>query len=71
MGVVYRAEDTKLGRQVAIKVLPDVFAKDPGRLARFEREAKVLPSLNQRIGVGAAPLVRPPGGAHGGAPLQI
>ena len=46
MGVVYRAEDTKLGRQVAIKVLPDAFAKDPGKLARFEREAKVLASLN-------------------------
>ena len=46
MGEVYRAEDTKLGRQVAIKLLLDVFARDRERLARFEREAKVLASLN-------------------------
>ena len=46
MGEVYRAEDTKLGREVAIKVLPDTVAADPERLARFEREAKVLASLN-------------------------
>jgi serine/threonine protein kinase len=46
MGEVYRAEDTKLDRQVAIKILPDIFAGDPERLARFEREAKVLASLN-------------------------
>jgi len=43
---VYRATDTKLGRDVAIKVLPPAFAEDPDRLARFEREAKVLASLN-------------------------
>ena len=46
MGEVYRAEDTKLGREVAIKVLPEAVAGDPERLARFEREAKVLASLN-------------------------
>ena len=46
MGQVYRATDTTLGRQVAIKILPDAFAADPERLARFEREAKTLASLN-------------------------
>jgi serine/threonine protein kinase len=46
MGEVYRARDTKLNRDVAIKVLPDVFADNPERLARFEREAQVLASLN-------------------------
>ena len=46
MGEVYRAEDTRLGREVAIKVLPEPFMADPERLARFEREAKVLASLN-------------------------
>ena len=46
MGEVYRARDAKLERDVAIKVLPDSVAQDPERLARFEREAKVLASLN-------------------------
>jgi Tol biopolymer transport system component len=46
MGEVYRARDTRLGREVALKVLPDLFAGDPERLARFEREAQVLASLN-------------------------
>src|SRR5437016_5740712 len=46
MGELYRATDTTLGRQVAIKVLPDAFAHDSERLARFEREAKTLASLN-------------------------
>ena len=46
MGEVYRASDTKLGRAVAIKVLPDAFAADPERVPRFEREAKVLASIN-------------------------
>jgi Tol biopolymer transport system component len=46
MGEVYRARDTKLDRDVAIKILPDVFARDADRLARFTREAKTLASLN-------------------------
>src|SRR5215470_14940591 len=46
MGVVYRAHDTKLGRDVAIKALPDAFANDADRLQRFQREAQVLASLN-------------------------
>ena len=46
MGEVYRASDTKLGRDVAIKVLPAAFAADPERLARFEREAQLLAALN-------------------------
>jgi Tol biopolymer transport system component len=46
MGVVYRARDTRLGREVALKFLPDGFVDDPERHARFEREAKVLASLN-------------------------
>src|ERR1041385_1074286 len=46
MGAVYRATDTKLGRDVAVKVLPESFANDPDRLARFTREAQVLASLN-------------------------
>src|SRR4249919_2470209 len=46
MGEVYRATDTTLGREVALKLLPEAFAADPDRLARFEREAKLLASLN-------------------------
>src|SRR5215471_4486169 len=46
MGEVYRARDTRLNRDVAIKVLPDAVAADPERLARFHREAQVLASLN-------------------------
>ena len=46
MGEVYRARDTKLNREVALKVLPESFANDPERLARFQREAEVLASLN-------------------------
>ncbi len=46
MGEVYRAKDTKLKREVALKVLPDSFAGDPDRMARFQREAEVLASLN-------------------------
>src|SRR6266568_2195634 len=46
MGEVYRARDTRLGREVALKVLPQMFSADPERLARFEREAQVLAALN-------------------------
>src|SRR5579862_3099194 len=62
MGEVYRARDTKLDRDVAIKILPDSFAHDAEHVARFEREAKVLAALNhpniaQDLWVGRAPLV--------------
>src|SRR4029450_9443130 len=46
MGQVFRARDTKLDRDVAIKILPEAFAHDTDRLARFQREAKTLASLN-------------------------
>lgn len=58
MGEVYRARDTKLGRQVALKVLPAAFSADAERMARFRREAQVLASLNHptcdRSGASAA-----------------
>ena len=46
MGQVWQATDTQLNRQVALKILPDAFAEDPDRLARFTREAQILASLN-------------------------
>lgn len=46
MGEVYRARDTKLGREVALKILPAAFMSDPERVARFAREAQVLAALN-------------------------
>src|SRR5215467_3070840 len=46
MGEVYRARDTRLNRDVALKILPEAFAADPDRLARFKREAQVLASVN-------------------------
>ena len=46
MGVVYKARDTRLGRDIAVKVLPPVFARDPDRLARFEREARAVAAIN-------------------------
>src|ERR1041385_2189405 len=46
MGEVYRARDTRLKRDVALKILPESFASDPDRMARFPREAEVLASLN-------------------------
>ena len=66
MGEVYRAEDTKLGREVAIKVLPEAFTEDPERFARFEREAHVLASLNHPNIAAIYDLVRPDSAA---APL--
>jgi len=50
MGQVWQARDTKLDRDVALKVLPEAFTSDPDRLARFEREAKVLALLNHPNG---------------------
>jgi serine/threonine protein kinase len=78
MGEVYRARDTKLERDVAIKVLPAALAQDPERLARFEREAKVLASLNhpniaQIYGVEESALVMelvPGESIHGPLPLE-
>jgi serine/threonine protein kinase len=46
MGVLWRARDSRLHRDVALKILPDAYAHDPDRLARFEREARTLASLN-------------------------
>jgi serine/threonine protein kinase len=46
MGVVYRASDVRLGRAVALKILPEAFASDPDRVMRFEREARTLASIN-------------------------
>jgi serine/threonine protein kinase len=46
MGEVYRARDARLGRDVAIKILPRLLASDPERLTRFEREARMLAALN-------------------------
>ena len=70
MGEVYRARDTNLERDVAIKVLPEIWAGDPERLARFRREAQVLASLNhphiaQVYGVERAPANAKPAGATG------
>ncbi len=48
MGEVYKARDTKLDRDVALKILPDAFLNDPERLARFQREAKVLAAASSR-----------------------
>ena len=62
MGQIWRATDTKLGRDVPLKILPASFASDPARMARFDREAKALASLNhphiaQIYGVEAGALV--------------
>jgi serine/threonine protein kinase len=64
MGQVYQATDTKLNRQVALKILPEAFASDPDRLARFQREVQVLASLNHRhtctLGTGPSAVRRTP-----------
>jgi Tol biopolymer transport system component len=68
MGEVYRATDTKLGRQVAIKVLPASLAQDPDRLARFDREARTLATLNHpNIAAIHGVEEGPEGGLHGRA----
>ena len=56
MGEVYRARDTKLNREVAIKVLPATFAQDEAGVARFRREAQMLASLNHPTAVCRSPL---------------
>ena len=53
MGEVWRARDTRLGREVALKVLPDGLAADPDRLARLEREARLLAALNHPAAIRA------------------
>src|SRR5262245_13966089 len=63
MGEVYRAHDSKLNRDVALKILPDAFAYDPERLARFRREAQVLASLNHS-NIGAIFGFEDSGGTH-------
>ncbi len=70
MGEVWRATDTRLGRDVALKLLPEDFADDPERRARFEREAKVLASLNHPniatlYGLESAPVIPSERGAAG------
>jgi len=57
MGIVYRAEDTNLNRQVAIKVLPDIFSGDPERMARFERETDTTPFFADLGGGAERPIV--------------
>ena len=69
MGDAYRAKDTKLNRDVALKILPDLFAADPDRRARFQREAQVLASLNHPNSEpdGKRPSSSPPNGVSAGA----
>jgi serine/threonine protein kinase len=70
MGEVYRARDTKLGRDVAIKVLPEGVSRDPDRLARFEREARVLASLNHANIAAIHGLEEVPPAQPGGVPTK-
>ena len=62
MGEVYRAHDSKLGRDVAIKVLPEDFFEEEERIARFEREAKLLASVNHPTSRPSTPSRRSPPG---------
>src|SRR5205809_2163105 len=66
MGEVYRARDTRLGREVAVKVLPESFSKDPDRLRRFEQEARAASQLNHPNIVTVHDF-----GTHGGAPYVV
>jgi serine/threonine protein kinase len=66
MGEVYQVRDTKLDRNVALKVLPEAFTTDRDRLVRFEQEAKVLASLNHPV----SPAVRRSMGRSGCSPAQ-
>src|SRR5208337_4305999 len=66
MGEVYRARDTRLGREVAIKVLPEALAHDADRLQRFEQEARTIAALNHPNILGIHDI-----GAHDGAPFLV
>ena len=63
MGEVYRARDTRLGREVAVKVLPGAFSADPDRLRRFEQEARAASALNHPNILAIYDV-----GTHGGSP---
>src|SRR5271168_642384 len=66
MGEVYRARDTRLGRDVALKVLPDSFARDADRLRRFEQEARAVAALNHPNILAVHDI-----GEHNGAPYLV
>jgi len=66
MGEVYRARDTRLGREVAVKVLPSAFSADPDRLRRFEQEARAASALNHPNILAIYDV-----GTHGGAPYVV